>query len=385
MSCAAQTAYPKLTVHDPLSAPLCTTPTLQAAWDRLAAGAVEPNPFAESWFMLPGLRLFDGDAKARLFALWQSEGELAGLIALAPARRYGRFPVTHSENWVHPNCFLGTPLILPGWEETFWAALLDALDKARIAHPLLYLVGMVEDGPVCGALCAVAAREGRGCDIVLRESRAMVQTDIPAQDYWDRHVRGKKRKELRRQAARLAELGPMRFERLAKGDDVDAWATRFLALERTGWKGEEGSALGSDARTAGFFRDVLEGAHRHGQLDGLTLWLGDKPIAMLCHFLSGRGGFSFKTAYDEGYARYSPGVLIQRENLELLAARGLDWIDSCAAQNHSMINSLWAERRAIVRIAVAVGGPRHRLIFKSIRALERLRAWTKRPKAEQKG
>ena len=368
--------YPKLTVYDPLD----PNPDLVAAWDRLASEATEPNPFAESWFMLPGLRLFDAGQRARLFALWRTENELAGIIALAPSNRYGRFPVLHSENWVHPNCFLGTPLVLPGWEEAFWRALLAALDTDRLAHPLLYLVGLVEDGPVYEGLKIAAATEGRGCDIVLSESRAMVRTRLNAQEYWDQNVRGKKRKELRRQFARLAELGRLRFERLGVADDVDAWVARFLSLERTGWKGEEGSALGSDIRTSGFFRDVLEGAHQRGQLDGLTLWLDDKPIAMLCHFISGKGGFSFKTAYDEAYARYSPGVLIQRENLELLGARGLDWIDSCAAQNHSMINSLWAERRTIVRVAVAVGGTKNRLIFTGIRSLERLRAWTKRTK-----
>lgn len=370
--------YPKLTVHDPM----VEDAALLEAWDQLASEAIEPNPFGESWFMLPGLRLFDDERRARLFALWRDEGELAGIIALAPSHRYGRFPVLHSENWVHPNCFLGTPLVLPGWEEAFWRAVLGAMDADRLTHPLLYLVGLVQDGPVYQGLQIVAATEGRGCDIVLRESRAMVQTGLTAQEYWDQNVRGKKRKELRRQSARLAELGTLRFERLGEGDDVDAWVARFLDLERTGWKGEEGSALGADARTSGFFREVLKGAHQRGQLDGLTLWLDDKPIAMLCHFLSGQGGFSFKTAYDEDYARFSPGVLIQRENLELLGRAGLGWIDSCAAQNHSMINSLWAERREIVRVAVAVGGARNRLIFNGIRSLERLRAWTKRKKGQ---
>lgn len=365
--------YPRLTVYDPLDA----APELHAAWDRLAKQAVEPNPFAESWFMLPGLRLFDSDARARLFALWRNETELAGIIALTASRRYGRFPVLHSENWLHPNCFLGTPLVAPGWEEKFWRAVLDAMDDDSVEHPLLYLVGLPVEGAVYAGLQQAALGDARGCDIVMRESRAMVHTDLDAAAYWDRNVRGKKRKELRRQAARLAELGTLRFERLGEGDDVDAWASRFLALERTGWKGEEGSALGSDARTSGFFRDVLEGAHRYGQLEGLTLWLDDKPIAMLCHFISGEGGFSFKTAYDEEYARYSPGVLIQRENLDVLSRRGLAWIDSCAAQNHSMINSLWSERREIVRVAVAIGGVKNRLIFNSIRSIERLRAWTK--------
>ncbi|MBK8375584.1 MAG: hypothetical protein IPL18_12200 [Sphingomonadales bacterium] len=53
------------------------------------------------------------------------------------------------------------------------------------------------------------------------------------------------------------------------------------------------------------------------------------------------GSFSFKTAFDEDHARFSPGVLLQIENLKLLEKAGLDWCDSCAAQDHPMIDSLW--------------------------------------------
>lgn len=350
---------------------------LIAAWERLVGDTAEPNPYAESWYVLPGLQEFDAARKARHYALWIGDDMLAGIITLAPSLRYGRFPLQHMVNWVHANCFLGTPLIRKGWEERFWQAVLDALDADETAHTLFYLSGLVDGGDVHRGLVAACQKSGRNCDIVFSVSRAVIETDLSQDDYWDAAVRGKKRKELRRQAARLAELGHLHFTRLAPSDDVAPWIESFLMMERLGWKGEAGSALGSSEDTHHFFEAVMVAAHARNMLDGLALWLDDKPIAMLFHFISGDGGFSFKTAYDPDYARYSPGVLIQRENLNLLERRNLHWIDSCAAPDHPMINSLWQERRDIIRVAISIGGWKDKFMFTGVRTLERLRAWSK--------
>ena len=77
---------------------------------------------------------------------------------------------------------------------------------------------------------------------------------------------------------------------------------------------------------------------------------------MLANFLTAPGSFSFKTAYDEEYARYSPGVLLQRENLEILSRSDIAWCDSCAAPDHPMIERIWREKRSVVRVSVALGG-----------------------------
>ena len=77
-----------------------------------------------------------------------------------------------------------------------------------------------------------------------------------------------------------------------------------------------------------------------------------------------------KIAYDEAYARFSPGVLLELDNLDLLARGDIDWMDSCAAENHPMIDSLWGERRTIVRVSLPLAGTRRRLSFAGWRAIE---------------
>ena len=91
---------------------------------------------------------------------------------------------------------------------------------------------------------------------------------------------------------------------------------------------------------------------------------------MLVNFLGTPGAFSFKTCFDEQYARFSPGVLIQLENLQILDRGGVEWMDSCAVPDHPMIDSLWSGRREIVRVTVRLRGFKRSLVFAFCRALE---------------
>src|ERR1019366_1913128 len=82
--------------------------------------------------------------------------------------------------------------------------------------------------------------------------------------------------------------------------------------------------------------------------------LDDKPIALKCNYLSGRGGFTFKITDDERYAKYSPGVLLELDNIEEMHRRPeVEWLDSCAVPDHFMMNRLWKERRTLQSILLA--------------------------------
>lgn len=94
---------------------------------------------------------------------------------------------------------------------------------------------------------------------------------------------------------------------------------------------------------------------------------------MLASFLTPPGAYSFKTAFDERYSRFSPGVLLQRENLDILERGDIEWSDSCAAADHPMIDHLWRERRTMARLSIAIGGPLRRRLFRSFVRAELVR------------
>jgi CelD/BcsL family acetyltransferase involved in cellulose biosynthesis len=330
-------------------------------WDDLAHRASEPNPFFESWYLLPSLRHLPGTETVQVLC-FEQDGVLAGLLPVVRTGRYYRWPVPHMASWLHANCFCGVPLVAKGAERAFWQAVLRWADDAPGAALFLHLRGMVLAGPLHAALEAVA--EDRQIEVVHREARAMLASDLAPEAYLEAALSAKKRKELRRQANRLAEEGAVAFERRTDATDIAAWCAAFLALETAGWKGKAGSALACDAATARLFCDSLEGAAERGRLERLTLTLDGRPLAMLATFLTPPGAYSYKTAFAEDFARFSPGVLLQRENLAVLDRAEIAWSDSCASADHPMIDHLWRERRTIGRLSIAIGGRVRRAAFR---------------------
>ncbi len=335
------------------------------SWDQLALTAIEPNAFAESWFLMPALQQFDPAGNVRLFVLYDG-GHLVGMMPVGDQPRYGRWPIPHVQNWMHHNAFLGTPLVAEGFERAFWQSLLVALDANPGSGLFCHFNGLASDGVLAEALALECAAQGRTMAQVHQEERALLDGNLTPEAYFETAVRGKKRKELRRQKNRLSETGALTFARHRDAGGLTAWAEEFLALERAGWKGENGSALDCAPTTRALFLEALRGAAQHGKLERLELRLNGAPLAMLVNFLCAPGSFSFKTAFDEAYARFSPGVLLQIENLDLLNRADIAWCDSCAAEGHPMIDSLWTGRRSIGRYSVAIGGGARRMLFTAL-------------------
>jgi hypothetical protein len=84
--------------------------------------------------------------------------------------------------------------------------------------------------------------------------------------------------------------------------------------------------------------------------------LNGKPISYKCNFLAGDGSFAFKIAYDEGQSHFSPGVMLELENIKRVhCRREIAWMDSCASPEHPMIDRLWLDRRVIQSVVVPTG------------------------------
>lgn len=341
------------------------SPEARRRWDALAACAAEPNPFFESWYLLPSLRTLDPRGQVQLLR-FECDGQLAGLLPVAREMRYYRWPIPHHRSWIHANCFLGIPLVATGMERPFWRALLEWADTNAGTALFLHLSHLALAGPLHDALAVVLAEQGRASALVHREERALLRSKLSPEAYLEAALSAKKCKELRRQHNRLSELGELRFKRQVDGAGLSEWTQSFLALEHSGWKGAGASALASHQVTQDLFSDALAGAAAQDKLERLTLSLDGQPVAMLVNFLTGPGAFSYKTTFDERYARYSPGVLIQRENLALLERTGIEWCDSCAAADHPMIDRIWRERRAIGRLSIGIGGTLRQRLFRAV-------------------
>ena len=339
---------------------------------ELAAYASEPTMFGEAWFLAPALRYLRNDRHIYIIEARASDGQLCGIMPLCISSNYGRMPVPHVTNWMHFQCFMGTPLVRAGDEVAFWRAVILHLDGCNWARGLFSVAGLLEQGTNHLALIEAAQSLNRSCPVVHRYERAALASIGSPDAYLESNIRPKKRKELRRLSHRLAELGDVKVRILDQEGELTVWCDEFLHLESAGWKGERGSALGNATDTSAFFREIVEGAFSSGKLDFQRLDVNGNAIAMLVNFNTPPGSWSFKIAYDETLARFSPGVLIELENIpRVMTNPKIEWMDSCAVKNHPMINSLWGERRAIVQVSVPLSGAVRGLTYHICRAAER--------------
>lgn len=342
---------------------------MREQWQTLPEHVSDPNPFFESWFLLSSVQALVSAGNVRLFCSFAG-GRLTGLMPVHRSRDYYGNPVPHLASWVHANSFCGLPLIASGHEHYFWQDLLDWADREAGAGLFLHLSSIPADAACLDALRNIIGDQGRKAVLVQSHERAMLQSAETAQAYFNASLSSKKRKELRRQQKRLSEEGNLCFLRQTGMEDLGQWIESFLALEHMGWKGAHGSALACDPATQQMFCESVAGAAQAGRLERLSIRLDGRPIAMLANFVTPPGLFSFKTAYDETYARFSPGVLLQQENLALLERSDIHWADSCAAADHPMIERIWREKRRIISVNIAIGGTLRRVLFGQIARME---------------
>lgn len=344
-------------------------PLLAAGWADLAHSAVTANPFFEHWFLAPSLAQFDPQERVLLATLVE-DGRLVALMPLWQDTDYSGHYLPHLANWIHANCFCGEPLVAPGYSMSFWRNLLDWCDRNRRASLFLHLACLPTDGAGFATLHELCAKSGRSFAAVKLFERAALRKGHSPEEHLSATLEKKRRKELSRKRRRLEEIGQLAFSRRMDADGLEDWIDGFLALERSGWKGERGSSLASAPQTEALFRQSLRGAAAEGRLERLALSLDGKPIAMLCNFIAPPFSFAFKTAFDEAHRKLSPGMLLQVENLALLDRPDIALSDSCAVPGHPMIEQIWSDRREMAMVSVGIGGKLRRAVGAMLTRIE---------------
>ena len=350
-----------------------------SAWQALAASALEPNAFYEPWQVLPALQCLS-DAPALELVLVVDDSidppSVCGVFPLQRSATYRGLPLPSLRMWQHDYCFLCTPLVSRLHAQSTLRCFLSWLASNSACCEVMSLQGMRADGAFADALNQALIEFKRPHFEEARYARALLEV-IGGQDglaYLDSALSKKKTKEYRRLAQRLSEQGDMRFERLLSGAALQPWLDEFLALEASGWKGREGSAFASTPSHRSYFTQIVTQAHAQGRLGLLALRLDGVAIAMKCNFTGSEGAWSFKIGFEEKYAKYSPGVLLELENIRAAFDEpSFPWMDSCAKPDHPMIDHLWREQRLIETRVIACGGWRGKLLVRGLPAMLRLK------------
>jgi len=331
----------------PLAALASNTPQ----WRDLAARALEPNVFYEPAFAMPAAAIWGGNAGAAL--VW-SRDRLLGLFPTRVENRYV-FPWRVLTGWTHPYAPLGTPLVDCDEGERVIAAWLEHMADRPRAPSLLILPLVPEQGPFATAFSAALARRALAYRAFGRHRRALLAPGDDRDRYIEGAIGAKKRKELRRQRQRLADLGTLEFDHTRQASLIADALEDFLRLEASGWKGRAGSAAAGSGQLRRFLDTAVAGLAVEDKVRIDRLRVAARTIAAALTLHSGGRAFTWKIAYDEAFARTSPGVQLMLDLTQaLLDDPSIVHADSCATANHPMIDHLWRERLPLADVLISL-------------------------------
>jgi CelD/BcsL family acetyltransferase involved in cellulose biosynthesis len=310
------------------------------AWEELARAALEPNPFYEHWMLRPALEAFGAGRELCVVLVWAGE-RLAGLFPFERVARYKGLPVPALRSWRHAHCLLCTPLVRADTARACLEALFDCLDARLVEFSYL-----PAGEPFHRLLAEVLA--ARGAESVLSRSH-------------ERRLLRKRRATIsagfRRQAARSERrLNDLSQVVLQPQDDIGRWIEDFLRLEALGWKGRNGSAMACSEKNRRYAAAIFGAAFRRGQLMGCGLDVGGRAIARRFSFTAGEAAYAFKTAYDESFAGFSPGALLELVNVRQVDVDPrLQWMDSFTEDENLALERLWPDRRTMQTLVAGLG------------------------------
>jgi len=180
----------------------------------------------------------------------------------------------------------------------------------------------IPEGGSAEGLAARAAESGhRVGSVEVMRSPCLQLTGWDGEPEWflkgvSRNFRSVMRRALKR------SHGKVGVERHEQADE--AALARFIALEAAGWKGREGSAIGSEENATAYFRTLVAAAEQWGAFALHFLEHEGKTIAAQCGVIHRGRYFLMKIAHDEESRQLAPGHLITHAVLEDCAARGLE-------------------------------------------------------------
>ena len=330
---------------------------LRREWRDLVARAAEPNVFMDPAMVQAAVET-DKAARVAVLLAWKSSNaggqqRLAGIWALAIGRpRKSLLPTDVLNAPPHFHNSLATPVIDRDCLDEVLHAMLDAVAVDPNLPDIIAIDLMGMDGPVMAALTRVLAARGSVPRILEDFHRPKLVSAQDGKSYLEKALSGSSRKKLRQHRRRLAEKGELRRRICVEPQAVRAAFEEFLALEAAGWKGKQGTALLCNAADAAFMRAAIAALAEEGGVWVDALQLDGKPVSMQIFARCGAAAYTWKTAYDERFHDFSPGMLLLEDyTASLLADDSIAYVDFCSRSGSGFM-SAWSERQPVADLGI---------------------------------
>lgn len=314
----------------------------------LAAHAIEPNVFYEPWVLLPAIPALGAGHELR-FVLIRRAGEPSELTGFFPVELYPHYrhlPVRAMSMWQHKHCALCTPLVRAGFAQETLRLFVEWLASCPEGHSLMDFPRTAGEGEFHSLLMQCLERQARSLFVRERYSRPVLCIDGDFETYFNGSLSPHHRHEAGRMWRRLAQQGAIEFVIGRHGESKTVTMDTFLELEASGWKGRVGTAINCAPAERGYFLDLARSAEAREHMLMPALLVDGRPAAGMLLLRAGAVCFALKSAYDETFAKYSPGRLFTIELARaLFGVEGLRCADSCTHSSHPMLEEWWVGKR----------------------------------------
>jgi CelD/BcsL family acetyltransferase involved in cellulose biosynthesis len=321
-----------------------------------------------------------GFAKIHMLLAWAHDARPERLVGVWALQQTSITPLGPSFLATPPYnyAFLSNPVIDPDLTDAVVTAFVDAIARERSLPKVLrlrYLDGSADTYPAI--MRALAARSAQVLTLSERE-RPYITKDSGVKRS------GSTRKKLRQDWNRLTALGAIDIVNARTPADVQEAFETFLAMEAASWKGARGTALLCDESDAAFVRRLIANLAGGENASVALLRVDGRAIAAQVLLYCGTTAFTWKTAFDADFGKFSPGaLLVDKISEQLFAQAGITAIESCSPDGGFM-NQIWEGRRTTVDMLADLGQKKS-LEFRAVMAGERgyaqLREWRNRIRA----
>ena len=339
-------------------------------WDALVARA------GGNVFMHPAAlcaAAATGFSKIHVLLAWDADN-LVGLWALRERRVAPLFPKFLAAP-PYEYAFVASPVIDPAYD--VMPAFFDAIAREPALPKVVQL--KLLDGDDATYHATLAALVGRNAQMLKLSERARPFLGNES----ERKRSGSTGKKLRQDWNRLSALGAVEVINERAAGEVRAALEMFLTLEAQSWKGQNGTALLCKDDDAAFARRFLGDLAECKGASVALLRVDGKAIAAQVLLYSGSMAYTWKTAFDAEFAKFSPGALLIDKVTDGLFAAGIAQIESCSPEG-SFMEQLWTGRHSTVDMLVDVGA-RKSAAFMLAAASEHVYTWAREKRNHLRG
>jgi len=331
-------------------------------WTALAARAAVPNVFMD-----PAVALAYAESwpdPVRVILSWQDEAEagearLVGVWLLVERVTRSSWPWKALVSPAGPVAYLGTPVIDRDCAAPVLGAMLETIRKAPGLPKLLQSGDMSGGSQVMEALESVLAGGAGHARVLETRSRARLTSGEDPKAFWAKSMSARRLQGFARKRRQLGKEGKLVFTCVDAPDAVLAGLEEFLRLEASGWKARRQSALACDAATDRFTRRMVTDLSRRRLVSIHALRLDGAPVAMWVVLFSGDAAYTWRTAYDEAFRRFSPGILLLEDTTaRLLTQPAVSFTDSCNHRDVGHQADRWPERHEVRDLLIDAGSDR---------------------------